>query len=144
MISLAYPRSWVYAGDGTVTIDDDDPAGDYRPSRRCTTTSTRPAARRSLRSSGWRRRRRGSVDYQTSDGSATAGADYAARSGTFNWAAGDGADKTVTVPVTWDGRAEGTESINLALTNPAGAPTWARTARRVVRIGDDGAAARPR
>ena len=30
-----------------------------------------------------------SVDYQTSDGSATAGADYAARSGTLNWAAGD-------------------------------------------------------
>ncbi len=49
------------------------------------------------------------VDYRTSDGSATAGADYAARSGTINWAAGDSGDKTITVPVTWDGGAAGAE-----------------------------------
>ena len=70
-----------------------------------------------------------SVDYQTSDGSATAGADYARPSGTLTWAAGDRGDKTFTVPVTWDGRAEGTESISLALTNPGGGADRGRTPR---------------
>ena len=83
-----------------------------------------------------------SVDYQTSDGSATAGADYAATSGTLNWAAGDSADKTFTVPVTWDGRAEGTESISLALTNPGGGADQGPNTAAVVRIGDDGASGR--
>ena len=80
-----------------------------------------------------------SVDYQTSDGSATAGSDYAATSGTLNWAAGDSADKTFTVPVTWDGRAEGTESISLALTNPGGGADLGPNTAAVIRIGDDGA-----
>jgi hypothetical protein len=80
-----------------------------------------------------------SVGYQTSDGSATAGADYAARSGTISWAAGDSADKTFTVPVTWDGRAEGTESISLALTNPDGGADLGPSSAAVIRIGDDGA-----
>ena len=80
-----------------------------------------------------------SVDYETSDGSATAGSDYAATSGTLNWAAGDSADKTFTVPVTWDGRAEGPESISLALTNPGGGSDLGPTTAAVLRIGDDGA-----
>ena len=80
-----------------------------------------------------------SVDYETSDGSATAGADYTTRSGTLNWAAGDGNDKTFTVPVTWDGRAEGTESISLALTNPDGGADQGPNSAAVIRIGDDGA-----
>jgi hypothetical protein len=80
-----------------------------------------------------------SVDYNTSDGSATADSDYAATTGTLNWAVGDSADKTFTVPVTWDGRAEGTESINLALTNPGGGSDLGSTTAAVVRIGDDGA-----
>jgi hypothetical protein len=80
-----------------------------------------------------------SVDYQTSDGSATAGSDYTATSGTLYWAAGDGADKTFTVPVKWDGRAEDTESINLALTNPGGGSDLGPTTAAVLRIADDGA-----
>ena len=79
-----------------------------------------------------------SIDYQTSDGSATAGSDYTTASGTLNWAAGDSADKTFTVPVTWDGRAEGTESISLTLTNPGGADQGPSSAA-VIDIGDDGA-----
>jgi hypothetical protein len=80
-----------------------------------------------------------SVDYQTSDGSATAGSDYTATSGTLNWAAGDGADKTFTVPVKWDGRLEGTESISLALTNPGGGSDLGPSTAAVLRIADDGA-----
>jgi hypothetical protein len=80
-----------------------------------------------------------SVDYETSDGSATSGADYAATSGTLNWAAGDSADKTFPVPVNWDGRAEGTESISLTLSNPGGGSDLGPTTAAVLRIGDDGA-----
>ena len=80
-----------------------------------------------------------SVDYQTSDGTATGGSDYTARSGTLTWAAGDSADKTFTVPVTWDGRAEGTESINLTLTNPGGGADLGPNNAAIVRIADDGA-----
>jgi Calx-beta domain len=80
-----------------------------------------------------------SVDYETSDGSATAGSDYASTTGTLNWAAGDGADKTFTVPVTWDGRAEGTESISLALTNAGGGSDLGPITAAVLQVGDDGA-----
>jgi hypothetical protein len=80
-----------------------------------------------------------SVEYATSDGSATAGSDYIATSGTLNWAAGDGADKTFTVPVSWDGRAEGTETISLALANAGGGADLGPTAAAILRVGDDGA-----
>jgi hypothetical protein len=80
-----------------------------------------------------------SVDYQTSDGSATAGADYATTGGTLTWAAGDRGDKTFTVPIRWDGRAEGTESIALALTNLGGGADAGPSSAAVIRIGDDGA-----
>jgi hypothetical protein len=80
-----------------------------------------------------------SVDYQTSDGSATAGSDYTATSGTLNWADGDGSEKTFTVPVIWDGRAEGTESVSLELTNPGGGSDLGPTTAAVVHIVDDGA-----
>ena len=80
-----------------------------------------------------------SVDYETSDGSAIAGADYTHTSGTLNWAAGDSADKTFAVPVTWDGRAEGTETISLALTNPGGGADVGPRSAAIIRIGDDGA-----
>jgi Calx-beta domain len=80
-----------------------------------------------------------SVDYQTSDGSATAGADYTTTGGTLTWAAGDRGDKTFTVPIKWDGRAEGTESIGLALTNLGGGADAGPSSAAVIRIGDDGA-----
>jgi hypothetical protein len=124
---------------GTVTIADDDPAGmiDFK-SLHYDVNETDGLATVTVERVG------GvggavSVDYQTSDGSATAGADYAATSGTLNWAAGDSADKTFTVPVTWDGHAEGTESISLALTNPGGGSDQGPNAAAVLRIGDDGA-----
>src|SRR5215211_4615804 len=80
-----------------------------------------------------------SIDYQTSDGSATAGADYTTTGGTLTWAAGDSADKTFPVPVKWDGRAEGTETINLTLTNPGGGADQGPSSAALIRIGDDGA-----
>ena len=60
------------------------------------------------------------VDYATSDGTAAAGADYAARSGTLVFAPGETA-KTVSVPVLDDAHDEGSETLTFMLSNATGA-----------------------
>ena len=60
------------------------------------------------------------VDYATSDGTATSGSDYTATSGTLSFAAGE-TEKTVSVPVLDDGHDEGLETLTLTLSNPSGA-----------------------
>ena len=60
------------------------------------------------------------VDYATSDGTATAGSDYTAASGTLTFAAGETA-KTIPVPVLDDAHNEGSETLTLTLSNPSGA-----------------------
>jgi hypothetical protein len=57
-----------------------------------------------------------SVKYATSDGTAQAGSDYIAASGTLNFAAGQ-LTQTFTVPISDDALTEGGETINLALSN---------------------------
>ena len=58
------------------------------------------------------------VDYATSDGTATAGSDYTATSGTLTFAAGE-MSKTVTVTVLDDGHDEGSETMTLRLSSPS-------------------------
>ena len=58
------------------------------------------------------------VDYATSDGTASAGADYTAASSTLTFAAGETA-KTVSVTVLDDAHDEGSETLTLTLSNPA-------------------------
>ena len=60
------------------------------------------------------------VDYATSDGTATAGSDYTATSGTLTFAAGE-MSKTVTVTVHDDSYNENPETVVLTLSNPSGA-----------------------
>ena len=60
------------------------------------------------------------VDYATSDGTATAGSDYTATSGTLTFSAGE-TEKTVSVPVLDDAHNEGSETLTLTLSNPSGA-----------------------
>jgi hypothetical protein len=124
---------------GTVMITDDDPPGaiDFKSLRYDVNEAARTASVTVERVGGVGGAV--SIDYQTKDGSATAGSDYAATSGTLHWAAGDSADKTFTIPITWDGRAESTESISLALTNPGGGADLGPDTDAIVRIGDDGA-----
>ncbi|MGI8918728.1 MAG: beta strand repeat-containing protein [Pyrinomonadaceae bacterium] len=69
-----------------------------------------------------------SVDFATVAGgsatggaSCTAGVDYINTSGTFNWADNDFATKTFNVTLCSDGVVEGSETVNLALSNPTGA-----------------------
>ena len=64
------------------------------------------------------------VDWATSDGTATAGADYEAASGTLTFAAGETA-KTVTVAALHDTEAETDETFTVTLSNPWG-QRWAR------------------
>jgi hypothetical protein len=64
-----------------------------------------------------------SVHYATSDGTAVAGQDYTAASGTLSWADGDVSPKTFTIPLTDDSLAEGAETVHLALSNPTGGAT---------------------
>ena len=60
------------------------------------------------------------VDYATSDGSAVAGEDYTAASGTLTFAAGE-SSKTVSVAVLDDVHDEGSETLTLRLSNASGA-----------------------
>lgn len=80
-----------------------------------------------------------SVQYSTANGTATAGQDYTATSGTLTWAAGDESSKSFTVPILNDGAAEGTETVLFTLSNPTGgASLSAARGTSVLRIVDDG------
>ena len=60
------------------------------------------------------------VDYATADGTATAGDDYTAASGTLSFAAGE-TQRTVSVTVLDDAHDEGEETMKLVLSNASGA-----------------------
>jgi hypothetical protein len=80
------------------------------------------------------------VDYATSDGSATAPADYAATSGTLTFLDGE-TSHTFDIPMVWDGRPEGDESLSVGLSNPGGGADLGTATTSVVHIADDGASA---
>lgn len=61
-----------------------------------------------------------SVDYATVDGTATAGSDYTANSGTLNFAAGE-TSKNITVNISEDASFEGPETFLVDLTSPTNA-----------------------
>lgn len=60
------------------------------------------------------------VSYATSDGTATAPADYKATSGTLQWADGEIGVKTIRVPFAPDRVAESDEELRVELSNPTG------------------------
>jgi hypothetical protein len=75
------------------------------------------------------------VDYATADGTATAGTDYAATSGTLTIPAGQ-LTGTITVNVNGDATWEPNETIGLTLSNPAGAKIVVGSATGTI-INDD-------
>lgn len=82
-----------------------------------------------------------SVHYATSNGTATAGSDYTAASGTLSWADGDDSPKTFTVAVTNDSSDEPNETVNLTLSSPTGGAALhpqRRTATLTIQDNDDG------
>ena len=82
-----------------------------------------------------------SVDYTTSNGSATAGTcgsggDYVTASGTLTWADGDTTSKTFTVTLCPDGVVDPSETVNLTLSNPGGGAGIGANNPAVLTIGD--------
>jgi plastocyanin len=61
-----------------------------------------------------------SVQYGATNGTATAGQDFTAVSGTLHWEDGDASPKTFSVPVLDDATDEANETVFLALSNPTG------------------------
>src|SRR5262249_46839964 len=78
-----------------------------------------------------------SVNYASGGGSATAGLDYAAVSGTLIWAAGDSSSKTFTVPILEDALVEGNETIALSLSSVSGGATIGTPASATLTIVDN-------
>jgi len=72
-----------------------------------------------------------SVDYATSDGTAVAGADYPAMSGTLTFADGVSGNQTISIPITDDNTAEVAETFTLTLSNVSGATLGANTSATV-------------
>jgi plastocyanin len=64
-----------------------------------------------------------SIHYGASSGSAVAGQDFTAVSGTLTWGDGDSASKSFQVPITADSTDETDETVVLALNNPGGGAT---------------------
>jgi choice-of-anchor B domain-containing protein len=83
------------------------------------------------------------IQYATSDGTATAGADYTAASGTLNWADGDTSDRTFTIPLTNDAQIEPDETLTVTLSNIAGGATIDGSGTLTVTIANDDSAAPP-
>lgn len=75
------------------------------------------------------------VNYATSDGTATSGADYSASTGTITFAEGEVA-KSFTVQVLNDSITEPEETVSLTLSNPTGGSGLGLSATSLLRISD--------
>jgi hypothetical protein len=80
-----------------------------------------------------------SVNYATSDGSATAGSDYTTASGTLTFTEPD-TSMTFVVPISDDPSVEGDETVTLTLSGPTNGAVLG-TSPATLTIGDDDAAA---
>jgi hypothetical protein len=76
------------------------------------------------------------VDYATSDGTAAAGTDYVAASGTLTFAAGQLA-RSFTVATVQDRLVEGPEALTVTLSNPDGGALLGAASAATVQIKDD-------
>lgn len=83
-----------------------------------------------------------SVNYSTSNGTAAAGLDYTAASGTLSWTNGETAAKTFAIPLLGDTADEPDETVLLYLSQPVGVSLGAqKTAKAWIVDDDDGAPA---
>lgn len=78
-----------------------------------------------------------SVNYATANGTAIAGTDYTATSGTLNWAANDSAAKTITIALVPNSSAKG-RTFSLVLSNPLRTTVAAPSQVTVMHAGTGG------
>jgi Calx-beta domain len=64
-----------------------------------------------------------SVGYSTTDGTAVAGTNYTAATGTLQWASGDATSKTLSVPISDATSFAGTKTFTVTLSSPSGGAT---------------------
>ena len=76
------------------------------------------------------------VRYATTNNTATSGSDYTNSTGTLSFAQGENS-KTFTIPIVNDSSVEGTESLNLTLSNPTGGAVLGQIRRAVLTINDN-------
>ena len=103
---LSHPTSATVAGPPAISIDD----ATVQEAEGATLVFTATLSHASSRTV--------TVDYATSDGTAQAGSDYTAASGTLTFNAGD-TSQTVQVTVLTDSEDEGQEALTLTLSNPS-------------------------
>ena len=77
------------------------------------------------------------VDYATSDGTAVAGSDYLATSGTLNFSSGVGS-QTFSIAILNDPNFEDNETVNVTLSNPTGATLGNPSQAVLTIVNDDG------
>ena len=82
-----------------------------------------------------------SVTYTTANGTAVAGTDYTAASGTLQWTDGDTASKTFSVPVSNATPFAGSKSFTVALSRPGGGAAVSSPSSTIVSITGDAASA---
>jgi hypothetical protein len=78
-----------------------------------------------------------SVNYATANGTATAGSDYTAKSGTLNWSDGDAANKTFTVTILDNVVCEGNKTFAVNLSGATGASLGSPTSVTVTILDDE-------
>lgn len=77
------------------------------------------------------------VQVSTSDGSATAGDDYTATTQTLSWPDNDDSNRTVSIPITDDGAAEGPETFTASLSGATGGAGITSPSETTITIQDD-------
>ncbi|MCL7421147.1 MAG: autotransporter domain-containing protein [Methylobacter sp.] len=80
-----------------------------------------------------------SVDYSITNGTAVAGQDFDAVSGTLNWAGGDSNTQTIVIPITPDSTVEPDETFTLNLSNPSTGLSLGTSSTTVTILDDDNA-----
>ncbi len=78
-----------------------------------------------------------SVAYATSSGTASAGSDYTTTTGTLNWADGDSASKSFTVPILNDLAHETDKTVTLTLSNATGSAALGTATATLTILDDD-------
>jgi hypothetical protein len=78
-----------------------------------------------------------SVNWATTSGTATAGADFPAASGTLTWAVGDGAPKIINVAISQDAVLESLETFAVNLSSPVNTTIKPSGATATISITDD-------
>ncbi len=84
-----------------------------------------------------------SVHYATSNGTAVAGQDYTAASGTLSWADGDGTAKSFQVPITNDPQSDPNETVHLTLSSPTGGASLGTSSATLTILGSGGGGTAP-